>query len=264
MKKYTLLFVPLLVLTSLGFQSCTNSHEDDIIKYVPKQVRELTTNEEATKTKTIYSHTYDSEGRIKTEADTLYTAYLHYNSENMVDSVRLVYTSETVDSITYSEGGISVRQVTFTNGLPDGTTVFGSITLNAQQLPQSYTIDNVEERYSYDANSRLAAVEQYENGVHTKTYSYSYNEEEKIKSPYDEVQYFPAWYFVIYQHISPVELITKVEVEENGSSAKAVYELSNFTLSDLLFITHATKTYYENEGTREVAYRQDYQKVVFD
>lgn len=267
MKKQLLRLALIPALMSLAFCSCTNSHEDDIILYVPKQVRELTTTGENTKTEITYSHTYDSDGRIKTEGNSAYTARLYYSSENVLDSINLAYSTSatgTADSVrhifTYAENKINVSQVSFVKDQePD--TIKGAVTLNAQLLPQSYAINNTEERYSYDANSKLTSVEQYQNGALIKTYSYGYS---GVKSPYDQVCHYPAWYFVAYKHISPVELITSVTLTENGQPAKPVYDLSSFTLSDSLFITHAFKTYYENAGTRVVTYRQDYQKVVFD
>ena len=267
MKKHILLFVLLSALAGLGLYSCSNSHEDDIILYVPKQIREIGADDKTTIT---YSLAYDLDGRIKSEgSSTLYTAQLHYDIENMVDSVRITFVTGTTDSIdrifTYNASGVNIRQVTFVKDqAPDTTT--GIVTLNAQQLPQSYTMGNTEERYSYDADNKLTTIEQYENSLLTKTHTYGYGSSEysSIKSPYSEVPFYPAWYFVVYRHMSPVELATKASVKQGSQPAEPVYELSEFILSDLEFITHATKTYHESTGTRVVTYRQDYQKVVFD
>lgn len=288
MKKHILFFTIIIPLLTATFFACTDTHEDDIIIYVPKQVREIRTevtqnangeNVERQVEEKTYSLTYDSDGRIrtetgKTEDGVTYTTNLNYDASNNVDSVRIVYTTvvgtaNTLDSthLIFNHGGniISIRQVTFVKNAQqttDTVTVNGQITLNGQLLPQTYTIDSIEERYSYNADSLLTAIEHYESSA--LTWKRTYIHDSSIKSPYREVPYCPAWYLVVYRQISPAGFVVKATEEANGAAAKDLYMLDNFTLSDLGFITHASKTYYNSTGTQAVTYRQDYQKVVFD
>lgn len=278
MKTYFLLLIllPLLTLSSL---SCTHSSENDVIVYVPKQVRELTTAGEATTTETMLSLAYDSQGRIQTEADAKRTANISYAADSRIDSVNFVMTDaakalereaalsagvaeadiSVTDSIravyTYSGSDIAVTQLTFRSQGNHDTTGC-QIMLNAGQLPVSYVFGDAERRYSY-ADSLLTGIAYYENGVLKGTHSYEYAPD--IKSPYCEVRDYPAWYFVVYRNQSPGGFAIKSTLD-----AVVVYELSSLTLSDLQFVTHATKTYYESSGAREVTYRQDYAKLVFD
>ncbi|MDR0660042.1 MAG: hypothetical protein LBG19_04410 [Prevotellaceae bacterium] len=272
MKNRLLLFVLILPLLVPVLFSCTYSREDDIIFYVLKQVRELYKENDKEVVKVIYSLTYDSDGKLKTEGDTLYTANLCYNNEILVDSVRVIYkanSGSTVDSIhrifTYNESDIAVRLVTFIKNQPEETAT-GKVMLNAELLPISYIIGNNEERYAYDAENKLTTVECYENSTlkWTRTYDYQGDNGNEYKSPYDEVQHFPAWYFVAYRHMSPVGLAIKSTLEEAGLAPAIEYEMKDFITSDLDFVTKCSRTYHENGDTREVTYRQDYRKVVFD
>ncbi len=291
--KNRLLFLALILpILSIGSYSCTNSHEDDIILYAPKQVREITDKGTGTTptTKITYSLTYSATGDIKTEGDDQTTGTFYYNVDGSIDSVSFKVSDaakkkelqeaiaagipeaevSVVDSLkaiyTYSASSIAVNLRTYRSKKDDNTT-HQQIVLNAKQFPISYIFDETQERYSYSyTDSLLTTIEYYDHDVLQWKRSYEFNTDPEVKSPYGEVPHYVAWYFVIYRSMSPGGFVVKSTYEKAGSSPVKEYELNNFTISDLGFINQATKTYYETDGSTRsvVTYRQDYQKLVFD
>lgn len=284
MKTYFFLFA-LLPLLSVSMLSCTNSHDDDVIIYVPRQVRETPTGQTNPKEVILLTILYDSQYRPKSEADADRTANIYYSIDSSIDSVSFIPTNTAKDRerkelaaalsipeadvsvtdstraiYTHSGSDIAIKLYTY-RSKNDHDTTAQKITLNAEMLPISYTYKNSEKRYSY-ADSTLTTIEHYDNSVLAWTRSYEYSTSDK--SPYCEVPDYPAWYFVVYRYISPKGFTTKCTYTASGSSAAIEYELSDITTSDLEFVTKCTKTYYEKSGNRIVTYRQDYRKLALD
>ena len=78
---------------------------------------------------------------------------------SVTDSLKAIYT--------HSSSDIAIEVYTY-RSQGDHDTTYQQILLNANLLPTSYTAGEREERYSYDAENRLASLELYDNNTLTR------------------------------------------------------------------------------------------------